>query len=387
MTEDLHLFDGGPTHRLMQRMGLIKQRAPELARGAAVLALFAWLPMLAMSAASGYLYRGVSIPFLLDFGAHARLLISLPLLIVAEVVVGPRLGGAASRFLERGLIRAEDRGRFEAAVAEALQLRDSALLEVAVLVLAYVGSFASLGISFSTGVSTWDLLETPTGPRLTVAGIWNTFAAIPLYQFLVFRTVVRLLCWSRFLWLVSKLDLQLIPTHPDKAGGLGFLGGAHRPLGVFAVAVSVVLSGRYCSEILYGGATLQGYRVPVAVFVAVIVLVCMGPLVVFLPRLMAARRTGLVEYGGLALRYGRDFDRKWLRGGAPEGEELLGSGDIQSLADMGGSFERIVEMRPVPFSIRDVTTLVAACLVPMAPVLATAMPLEEVLKTVLKVLG
>ena len=49
------------------------------------------------------------------------------------------------------------------------------------------------------------------------------------------------------------LDLQLVPTHPDRAGGLGFLGGAHRPLGLLAVAVGSVLSGRYCSEILYGG--------------------------------------------------------------------------------------------------------------------------------------
>ena len=117
------------------------------------------------------------------------------------------------------------------------------------------------------------------------------------------------------------------------------------------------------------------------------VLVCVGPLVVFLPQLMAARRRGLVEYGGLALRYAAEFDRKWLRGGAPPGEELLGSGDIQSLADMGGSFERIEQMRPVPFGLKDVTALVACCLVPMVPVLATVMPLEEVAKIVLKVLG
>ncbi len=371
----------------MTRVGLLKQRAPELARGAVVLALFAWLPLLLLSARDGHLLHGVPIPFLLDFGVHARLLLSLPLLIVAEVVVGPRLGGAAAQFLERGLVKPEERGRFEQAVAEAMRLRDSAVLEVAVLVLAYVGTFSALGISFSTGVSTWDLLVTPSGPRLTVAGIWNTFAAIPLYQFLVYRTLVRLLCWSRFLWSVSDLDLQLVPTHPDKAAGLGFLGGAHRPIGLFAVCVSAVLSGRYCSEILYGGATLQSYRGPVAVFVAVMLLVCLGPLVVFLPALMKARRRGLVEYGGLALRYTRDFDRKWLRGGAAEGEELLGSGDIQSLADMGGSFERIVDMRPVPFSLKDVTALVAACLVPMAPVLATAMPMEQVVATVLKILG
>jgi hypothetical protein len=381
------LFDGGPTHNLMIRIGLLRQRAPELARGALVLALFCWLPLALLSLSEGHLTGGVPIPFLFDFGAHARLLFSLPLLIVAEVVVGPRLGGAAARFLERGLVKPEERGRFEQAVAEALRLRNSAGLEVAVLVIAYLGSFTTLAIAFTAGVSTWDLLVTPSGPRLTRAGIWNTFAVIPLYQFLVYRTLVRLLVWWRFLWSVSGLDLRLMPTHPDKAGGLGFLGGAQRPIGLLAVAVSAVLSGRYCSEILYAGAALEAFKVPVACLVVLMLLLILGPLLVFSPLLMAARRKGLVEYGGLALRYATEFDAKWLRGGAPDGEELLGSGDIQSLADMGGSFERIEQMRPVPFGLKDATSLVAATLVPLIPVLATAMPLEEVVKTVLKVLG
>ena len=88
---------------------------------------------------------------------------------------------------------------------------------------------------------------------------------------------------------------------------------------------------------------------------------------VFAPRLVATRRKGLVEYGALALRYTTDFDRKWLRGGAPADEPLLGSGDIQSLADIGGSFERIEQMRPVPFGLKDVTSLVAACARPDDP--------------------
>ena len=64
-----------------------------------------------------------------------------------------------------------------------------------------------------------------------------------------------------------------------------------------------------------------------------------GPLLVFAPQLAQAKRTGLREYGTLAERYVREFDAKWLRGGAPAGEPLVGSADIQSLADLGNSFE------------------------------------------------
>lgn len=381
------LFDGGPTHQLMVRLRLLHGRRSQIVRGAAALSLLAWLPLLALSYFDGYLTGGVPIPFLFDFGVHTRLLFAVPLMILIEIVVGPRLGGAAARFLELGLVKADERGRFETAVAEALRLRDSKLLEVAVLLLAYLGSFLSLGVSFSFGTSTWDLLVTPTGPRLTLAGIWNAFAAIPLYQFLVYRSLVRLLSWARFLWNVARLDLQLVPTHPDRAGGLGFLGGAHRPLGLLAVAVGSVLSGRYCSEILYGGASFQALKTSIVSFVVLMLILCLGPLVVFAPRLVATRRKGLIEYGALALRYTTDFDRKWLRGGAPPDEPLLGSGDIQSLADLGGSFERIEGMRPVPFGLKDVTALAAASAAPMLPVAATVMPIEELVKTILKILG
>jgi hypothetical protein len=386
-TGSLSLFEGGPTHRLMVRAGLAKKRLPELIRGAIVLATFAWLPMLLFAASEGLAVGGVPVPFLLDFGAHARLLVAVPLLITMEAVIGPRLPGAAAHLLERGIVAEDDVARFDGAVGEALRLRDSATLEVAALLLAYVGSFLSLALQFFVGSSTWDLLTTATGFRLTSAGIWNTFVAIPLYQFLLYRTFTRLFIWWRLLWAVSRLDLRLIPTHPDRAGGLGFLGGAHRPLGLVAVAVGTVLSGRYCTEILYQSGTLATLKAPVAGYVAVMVLVCFGPLVMFMPKLMAARRVGLREYGALAYRYATDFDRKWVRGQNPEGEALLGSGDIQSLADMGGSFERIEQMRPVPFGWKDVTSLVVTALVPMIPVLATAMPIEEVVRTVLKIVG
>jgi hypothetical protein len=381
------LFEGGPTHQLMIRLHLLRSRRSEIVRGAAALSLLAWLPLLALSSVDGYLTGGVPIPFLFDFGVHTRLLFAVPLMIVIEIVVGPRLGGAAARLLELGFVKPDERGRFAAAIAEALKIRDSQVLEVAVLALAYLGSFLSLGVSFSFGVSTWDLLVTPTGPRLTMAGIWNTFAANPLYQFLVYRSLVRLLNWARFLWSVARLDLQLVPTHPDRAGGLAFLGAAHRPLGLLAVAVGSVLSGRYCSEILYGGASFEALKVSIASFVVLMLLLCLGPLVVFAPLLVATRRKGLAEYGALALRYTTDFDRKWLRGGAPAGEPLLGSADIQSLADLGGSYERIERMRPVPFGLKDVTSLAAASAIPMLPVAATVVPIEELVKTILKILG
>ena len=100
--------------------------------------------------------------------------------------------------------------------------------------------------------------------------------------------------------------------------------------------------------------------------VAVMVFAVLGPLLVFGPKLAAAKRAGLREYGTLAQRYVREFDGKWLRGGAPADEPLIGSADIQSLADLGNSFEVVKDMRWAPFTVQTVLQLAVVTLLPVA---------------------
>ena len=61
----------------------------------------------------------------------------------------------------------------------------------------------------------------------------------------------------------------------------------------------------------------------------------------------------------------------------------MGSGDIQSLADLGNSYEVIKTMRYVPFSKETVLQLAVVTLVPLAPLLLTMISLEELLKRLL----
>ena len=98
---------------------------------------------------------------------------------------------------------------------------------------------------------------------------------------------------------------------------------------------------------------------------------------------MRAKRTGLREYGLLASRYVKTFDQKWVRGSATAEEPLLGSGDIQSLADLGNSFQVISNIRPFPFGRDTVIQLVVFTLLPVAPLVLTMIPLEELIKRLL----
>ena len=124
----------------------------------------------------------------------------------------------------------------------------------------------------------------------------------------------------------------------------------------------------------------------IAVMVIFLLCVVFGPLLVFTPQLARAEREGLYAYGSLAEQYVREFDSKWVHGSSPRSEPLVGSADIQSLADLDASHEIVRTMRWAPISRQAVLELAAAVLVPIAPLLLTVMPLEALFNKLLGVL-
>ena len=74
----------------------------------------------------------------------------------------------------------------------------------------------------------------------------------------------------------------------------------------------------------------------------------------FTVQLARAGRAGLREYGALGSRYVEDFRHKWIAGAGAQDEPLVGSADIQSLADLANSFEVVSEIRILPFSKKTV---------------------------------
>jgi hypothetical protein len=343
---------------------------------------------LALSALEGQALDGnVAVPFLLDVEAHIRFLVALPLLIVAELVVHQRMRFVVRQFLDRNLIPESALGRFEAALAAALRLRNSVLAEVLLIALVYgVGILIIWRQYLALDTATWYAAPTVAGLQLSLTGVWYGYVSLPLFQFLLMRWYFRLFIWARFLWQVSRLDLSLVPIHPDRVGGLGFLANTVYAFMPLAVAHGALLAGPLANRIFYLGAALPEFKAEIAALVVFLLGVVFGPLLVFAPQLAQAKRTGNREYGTLAERYVHEFDAKWLRGGAPADESLLGSGDIQSLADLGNSFEVVRTMRLAPVTNQAIFQLVVATLAPLVPLALTMMSLEELLKQLVGIL-
>jgi hypothetical protein len=383
--DDFSLVLGGPLFQLLRRARLEDDAGMLLRRRILFFAAIGWLPLLLLSSLEGHLVAGggVAVAFARDIDVHIKFLIVVPLLVMAELVVHQRMRPIARSFLDRNLIPEGELERFKQAIAAAFRLRNSVLAETLLVILVYgVGVLFVWRLYGALDTATWYAAPDAGGGRtLTLAGTWYAYVSLPVFQFLLVRWYFRLFVWSRFAWHVSRIELQLVPTHPDRLGGLGFLAGTASAFALLLFAHGTLLAAQIAGRIFYAGAALTDFKVEIGVVLGFLLCVVFLPLLVFTPQLARAKRQGAREYGTLAMRYAREFDNKWMRGGVPEGEPILGNSDIQSLADMAGSHDVVREMRVAPVTRDAVVQLAAAVLLPLVPLGLTMMPLEELLKT------
>jgi hypothetical protein len=387
VASDLSLFTGGLFRHLLLRLG-VPESALKRVRVLSIvfLPVVTWVPLLALAAIGGKLMPGsAGAPFLLDLGAHVRMLVVLPLLIIAGLVAEQRIGPTVEQFVSRHLVPDEAMEKYAAAIRSAYRWGDSVIADLVALILIFgVGTPLLYRTYVGLDTSTW-LTSSSGGMTLSPAGIWYAYVSMPVLQFLLLRWYYRLFVWVRFLGRVSGLKLQLIPTHPDRVGGLGFLLLATQALSIFAMAHGALLAGWLANRILIRGAALPTFKEEIAIVVVFVLIITIAPLFAFTRSLMLAKRQGVLDYGALASRYVYEFAQKWVRSGGSGDEPLVGSADIQSLADMGGSYELVRTMRSLPITVEMIVVFVVSTLLPVSPLLLTVMKFEDLIKKLISI--
>ncbi len=382
---DFSVVLGGPTFQFFRRLHLSGDELELLNRRLVVIVLFAWLPLLILVMLASPSYKLGLSSFLRDVEVHVRFLVALPVLIAAELTVHRRLRPLVRRFVDLNLVVPRDLSSFYSSVASAIRWRNSVPAEIVLLLFVYsVGPILTLR-RISLNTSAWYAMPAAQW-HLTPAGFWYVFVSIPIIQFFLVRWYMRLFIWFRFLWQVSRLDLHLIPTHPDRSAGLGFLGKSAYAFSPILFAEGAMLSGLIATEVLYHGVNLRSFKWEVIAVGAFFIFAILGPLVMFTPRLAQTKRQGLADYGTLAQRYVEGFERKWILDGVPPSEKLLGVSDIQSLADLGNSYAMVREMSSIPFRLQDVSRLAAATAAPLVPLMLTVFSPEELMVRLYKIL-
>jgi len=381
----LRLTDGGPAATLFHHLRLDHSgRKRDVARVALIFALGTWLPLVLLSGFDGVLFKGTHIPLLYDFGPHVRFLFSLPVLILADIPIANRVQRTMDHLVTGGLIPKHQEQDFIALIEKSIRLRDSRVAAALLIFITAGFEWWAVSSQLRLGVGTW--MVPAAGGTFSQAGCWFAFVSLPIYQFIVLRWGYRIIVWGYFFSGLAKLDLLLTATHPDGAGGIGFLGRSIVPFGAIGLSLSAVFSATIASRVLFAGEDiyreLPGYGVIAAFSLAIAV----GPLLFFMPKLYALRYQGLAQYGMLATAYTRAFQARWITPGAAEDAELLGNADIQSLADLGNSYQIIQDMKLVPVTPLNLIGVTLPSLIPALPLAAIMMPLGDLLRTLAQVI-
>jgi hypothetical protein len=346
------------------------------ARVGVLVAIVTWVPLLVLTAIEGTLVSGRAIPASQSLGMHTRLLVSIPLFFLAEYLFMRRASEVVRGMRQAQIVAARDLTRLFSAWRRTDGLWNSWVTAAALAAFTAISIYAGLRVDVSTAASTW---RTTLDGHLALAGWWYTLVSLPLFQFLLWRWVWRFLVWGWLLWQISRMDLHLLPTHPDRVAGLGPFGVAHGDLAPVGCAITALFAASFAEQIMFGGATLKEFVVPAAGIVATTSAMLIAPLAFFSDRLLEAKQRGLLEYGALGAHYTRRFDAKWIRGAATSDEALLGTADLQSLADLGNSFAVIGSMRLVPIAWSQVVMIVVFAAAPMLTLVLFEFPLEQLI--------
>jgi hypothetical protein len=388
---DFSLVLGGPLYQLYLRTRLAQPPLRLLPRRLIAIPLICWLPLLLLTAFAGRLIGGVPAPFLLDPEVHAKFLLALPILLADEVLVNARIRKIVAQFLERGMIAKVDQPRFDGIIASAIRLRNSAVMEIVLLILALGAGFWVLRgqlppiVLSGVRVPSWYADFRAGQVHFTAAGTYHVLISLSIFRFMLLRWYFRLFVWCRFLWQVRGLPLHLNFYHPDRAGGLGFLSASLVAFTPLFVAQTTVLAAAMYDHILYDGDKLPAFTVEIAGTLLFFALVAVLPLTFFVIHLDRMGRKAKIEFGAFASRYVNDFRHKWIQADPHPQEHLLGTPDIQSLADIGGAYDVVSGIGLLPLTKPAFIRMMIVIALPLLPLVLTVLPLHEIIKRLFKV--
>jgi hypothetical protein len=345
-----------------------------------------WLPLFALSLFDGsFSGTSVSHPFITDIVPQVRFLIAIPLLLYADLIIDPVTSIVVRNIKNSGIVPEEAQPELEAALTNLHRAKDSIWPDIIIVMFAFCLTWVLKpgygDLELEAGTTSWILDVQEGGIRYSAAGWWYLLVSGPMFQVILFRWIWRYLIWAVFLYRVSRISLALRPTHPDLAGGLGYLGLAQQSFVAVFVAFTTVASSTIAHDILAGDETFRDVVPEILILVLLFIAIIYAPLLFFSKQLLGSRRSALDEYGLLGDGLSEAFHLKWIRGSNEgSGKDLLSSADPSAVADYAAVYENVRLMRTIPVTLRNVLTVTGILVVPFVPLTLTEFSLHDLLK-------
>jgi hypothetical protein len=359
------LVAGGPFHNVLQRLGLTgpDRLIPTVTAVAQTLLVDD--------------YSGLSI--FTDPTVYARYLVAIWFMIATERYADGRISLLVRQFQEAGLLPAKGRSNFLEIVRKADRRTSSTTAEMILLVTALGWSILGTRLVAVVADGSWESHTTQGIVGWSWAGEAAAWISSPLFLFLFLRWLWRFIVWTALLWNISGLRLNLMPLHPDRAGGLGFLALFPGIFSGFVFATSSAVAAAMIKALGYVDYSQQALWLSVLAWLVIVLIIFLVPLAVFVRPLYATREKAMLEYSRVAQQHHLAFHRKWI-GDERHGNELLGSADPSSASDLNASVQATLDMHVFPVDLQALVQLLVSALVPFLAVLITQIPAAELLE-------
>jgi hypothetical protein len=368
------LFEGDGLRRLYGKLRLSKFSRFPLLKRCMLMVLLTWVPV-ALLAWMGGNYGGglVATNFFADFAAYAQFVIAMPLFMLAEPIIDTSTRSAARAFVSDGIVRAEDRSRLERINVQIKRLRTSLWPDVVSVALACAMSAVILVPEFSAApLPTWHVQNWPLGRTLSLPGGWEFVIAIPLMNYTWLRLIWKIFLWIYYLQRLSRMRLELHPTHVDLTAGIGFIS---RTQGQFAIFILAYGISNVAATVGYEIAILHYDlgKFPVwgilAAFAVGAPLLFTLPLFMFTRQLYRSKRRALAIFRRRVTEHSRKIETSWLSAASSSDSAAEEIRYLTELTTLGNMFTRIQSMRVVPFDLRSFMQLSGSSLGSIATLL------------------
>lgn len=374
---DVSLIRGGPFYRAQEVTRLIAPKRWNLGRRTLLAIAIAWLPLFILTLLS----NPASLTGLLtDYSVNIRILVALPLLLIGQVLMETTVRTMVRQIHAADLLAPGEQPKLDKILATLIRLRDSFIPEILLVVLIYV--HVSFMVGSLAGIARpWTMTGSGASVHLSNAGWYYALVSQLSYQFLLGLSLWKWLLWTIFLLRLSKLNLQLVATHPDQHGGVGFLGMSPRAFAPTAFTAAAAIGGTWRAQILRTGAHWMNFKIEGIVLLLIVLLIAVGPLALFVPRLAALRRRGVLDYGVLGQKHSMEFQKKWVLDAGEQTEDFLTAPEISTLTDYAASYENVEKLKPFPVDKGSLIGLTAVVALALLPVVLAEVPFATVLKS------
>jgi hypothetical protein len=366
--------------RWLRRLHLVPADSLGARRRALFLAMLTWLPIVAWAMLTGRASASSGESLIHHYGVHVRCLVVIPLLILAEPMLQHKLKSIMAKLAQTALSDPPMRDRFDAAGAGVVRLWRASPPWVLVVGVAIAWSLVNRAHDYEDAMS-WAI---DGSGGLGFGGWWFGYVVRPIFLVLLLGWMWRILLIIGWFWRVGQLDLALVPTHPDRAGGIAFVEKLPAAFALVTLALSAQLASRWAHEILHHAASLATFRQPVIVFVVLWTLLLLLPLFGLAPALNRVRKRSVTAYSELVGRQGRLVHRRWIEGAKVGDEPILDAPEIGPVADAAALYESVKKMRRVPIGKSSLVMVIVPLAIPLVLAAALQIPLKELLLKLVK---